>query len=92
MPAGAAKRHLVAVVISLLAGGFLYFDQAQAGTCQSVKAKGVAKNITTATLYAQADLKQTAISMKGKVTQATTNCERAGSDFRCKISAVVCPK
>jgi len=57
-----------------------------------VKAKGVAKNIATATLYAQADLQQTANSMKGRVTQATTNCERAGSEFKCKINAVVCPK
>jgi hypothetical protein len=46
----------------------------------------------TATLYAQADLKQTAKSMKGKVTQATTKCERLLSDYRCKIDAVVCPK
>jgi len=86
------KTTLVAAVICILAGGFLYVDQAQAGTCQPVKAKGVANTIATATLYAQADLKQTAKSMKGKVTQATTNCERAGSDFRCKINAVVCPK
>jgi hypothetical protein len=86
------KTTLVAAAICLLAGGFAYVDQAQAGTCQTVKAKGVAKTLTTATLYAQADLKQTAMSMKGKVTQATTNCERAGSDFKCKINAVVCPK
>jgi hypothetical protein len=86
------KTTLVAAVISLLAGGFACVDQAQAGTCQPVKAKGVAKNIATATLYAQADLKQTAKSMKGKVTQASTNCAPSGSEYRCKINAVVCPK
>jgi hypothetical protein len=57
-----------------------------------VKAKGVAKDLKTATLYAQADLKQTAKSMKGKVTSATTKCEKVFGDFHCKIDATVCPK
>jgi hypothetical protein len=86
------RTTLVAAVIAVLAIGFGSINPVQAGTCQPVKAKGVAKNLKTATLYAQADLKQTAKSMKGKVTQATTNCERVFSDFRCKIDAVVCPK
>jgi hypothetical protein len=64
---------------------------AAAGTCQSVKAKGVAEKMVTAQAYADADLKQTAKSMGGRVTQATTNCERVPSGFRCKIDAVVCP-
>jgi hypothetical protein len=64
----------------------------QAGTCQPVKAKGVAKDLKTATLYAQADLKQTARSLKGKVTQTTAKCDRAFGEFHCKIDAVVCPK
>ncbi len=86
------KTVLVAAVIASLAVGFGSVDSVQAGTCQPVKAKGVAKDLKTATLYAQADLKQTAKSMKGKVTQATTNCERVLSGFHCKIDAVVCPK
>jgi hypothetical protein len=64
----------------------------QAGTCQPVTARGVAKDLKTATLYAQADLKQTAKSMKGKVTQANTKCEKAFGEFRCKSEGVVCPK
>jgi hypothetical protein len=65
----------------------------QAGTCQSVKAKGVAKTVALATLYAQEDLQQTARSLKGRVTQATTNCNPTTSgEYRCKIEAVVCPK
>ena len=86
------RTTLVAAVIAILAVGLAHVDAVQAGTCQPVKAKGVAKDLKTATLYAQADLKQTAKSMKGKVTQATTNCERFGPDFHCKINAVVCPK
>ena len=65
---------------------------AQAGTCQPVKAKGVAKTLALATLYAQADLQQTAKSMKGKVTQTSTNCVPGPSNYKCKIDAVVCPK
>ena len=50
------------------------------------------KNIATATKYAQDDLKQTAKSLKGKVTQASTNCGPVADGYKCKISAVVCPK
>jgi hypothetical protein len=57
-----------------------------------VKAKGVANTLAKATLYAQADLKQTAKSMKGKVTAATTKCEKVFGDFHCHIDATVCPK
>jgi len=64
----------------------------QAGTCQPVPARGVAKDLKTATLYAQADLKQTAKTMKGKVTQTSTNCVPGPSNYKCKIDAVVCPK
>ncbi|MGE5260632.1 MAG: hypothetical protein ACM3MH_07115 [Actinomycetota bacterium] len=79
-----------AAALALLAVAF--GAPAQAGTCQTVRAKGVAKDLKTATLYAQADLKQTAKSMKGKVTQATTNCEKLFGDFHCHIDATVCPK
>jgi hypothetical protein len=86
------KVTVAAAVFATAAAALSFAEPVQAGTCQPVKAKGVAKTMATATLYAQADLKQTAKSMKGKVTQATTNCERVFSDFRCKIDAVVCPK
>ena len=86
------KITLAAAVFAVLAAAFSFAAPVQAGTCQTVKAKGVAKDLKTATLYAQADLKQTAKSMKGKVTSATTNCEKVFGDFHCKIEAVVCPK
>ena len=86
------RTMLAAAVLAALAACVIAVGPVQAGTCQPVKAKGVAKDLKTATLYAQADLKQTAKSMKGKVTQATTNCERVLSGFHCKIDAVVCPK
>ena len=83
---------LAAAAVAIVAVGFSFADPVQAGTCQPVKAKGVAKDLKTATLYAQADLKQTAKSMKGKVTQTTAKCGRLMSDFHCAIDAVVCPK
>jgi hypothetical protein len=85
------KTRLATAVVGMVAVlGFAL--PVEAGTCQSVKAKGVADKMVTAQAYAQADLKQTAKSMKGKVTQATTNCEKTPSGYRCKIDAVVCPK
>jgi len=86
------KITLAAGVFAVLAVAFSLAAPVQAGTCQTVKAKGVAKDLKTATLYAQADLKQTAKSMKGKVTGATTKCEKVFGDFHCKIDATVCPK
>ena len=86
------KVALTAVVIATVAATVSFAEPAQAGTCQPVKAKGVAKDLATATIFAQADLKQTAKSLGGKVTQTSTNCVPGPTGYRCKISAVVCPK
>ena len=32
------------------------------------------------------------VKAKGKVTQASTNCGPVADGYKCKISAVVCPK
>jgi hypothetical protein len=85
------KTRLATALIGIVAV-LSFTGPSAAGTCQSVKAKGVAPKMATAQAYAQADLKQTAKSMKGRVTQATTNCEGVPSGYRCKIDAVVCPK
>ncbi len=86
------KVTVAAAAFAICATAFSFTGPVQAGTCQTVKAKGVAKDLKTATLYAQADLKQTAKSMKGKVTAATTKCEKVFGDFHCHIDATVCPK
>jgi hypothetical protein len=85
------KTRLMTAVIGIVAA-LSFALPAEAGTCQSVKAKGVAAKMATAQAYAQADLKQTARSMGGHVTQASTNCVPGPSGYRCKIDAVVCPK
>jgi hypothetical protein len=46
----------------------------EAGTCVPVKAKGFANNIAKATTLAQIDLTKKAASLRGKVTQTSTNC------------------
>ena len=85
----------ISLFAALIAHLSLRRDFCGAGTgwnLSTVKAKGVGKNIATATKYAQDDLKQTAKSLKGKVTQASTNCGPVADGYKCKISAVVCPK
>jgi hypothetical protein len=47
---------LTAAIVASLVVGFSFAEPVQAGTCQTVRAKGVAKDMKTATLYAQADL------------------------------------
>jgi hypothetical protein len=86
------KFHLTIAVVAGLGCGLVWAGTAHAGTCQSVKAKGVGKSVAVATVYAQADLKQTANSLKGRVTQSSTSCGPATDGYKCKISAVVCPK
>jgi hypothetical protein len=83
---------LIAALFAVAACGLGFVEPAQAGTCQPVKAKGVGKTVGVATLYAQADLRQTAKGLGGRVTQSTTNCGPASDGYKCKISAVVCPK
>jgi hypothetical protein len=86
-----AQISLIAALIAGIACGLSFAGPVQAGTRQPVRAKGVGKTIAIATTYAQADLKQTAKALKGKVTQASTNCGAVPDGYRCKISAVVCP-
>jgi hypothetical protein len=86
------KVTVPAAAFAICAAAFSVTAPVQAGTCQPVKAKGVANTLAKATLYAQADLKQTAKSMKGNVTAATTKCEKVFGDFHCHIDATVCPK
>jgi hypothetical protein len=87
-----AKFTIVAGAIVALAAVLSVQGPVEAGTCQSVKAKGKGKNIAAATTLAQADLASKASALKGKVTQTSTNCVPGPTAVVCKISAVVCPK
>lgn len=87
-----ANLAVVACVIAALAAVFSPSAPVEAGTCQSVKAKGKGKNIAEATTLAQADLVREAAKIGGKITQTSTNCVPGPNNVVCKISAVVCPK
>jgi opacity protein-like surface antigen len=63
------KVTAAAAAIVMLAAASLAAP-VQAGNCQAIKAKGFADTLAKVTLYAQADLKQRALSMKGRVKSA----------------------
>ncbi len=83
--------HLIAGAFGIIAGLGLA-GTADAGTCMSVNAKGVANNVAKATALAQVNLQEKAKRRGGKVTQASTNCVPGPAGTVCNISAVVCPK
>ncbi len=87
------KVTMAAAALAVLAAAIGASGSVEAGTCQNVRAKGFAGSLTKATLYAQADLKQTAKAMKSKIKSATTSCQKVmGGNYYCKIDAVVCRK
>jgi hypothetical protein len=86
------NKVTVAAAIVMIAAVVNVAAPVQAGTCQTVKAKGLADTLAKATLYAQADLKQTALSMKGRVKSATTKCDKFMGKYHCIVDGVVCPK
>ena len=82
------KVVVAAAALAMLTAAFGVSGPVQAGTCQSVKAKGFADTLAKATLYAQADLKQTAKVMKGRVKSATTKCDKFMGKYHCIVDGV----
>jgi hypothetical protein len=80
--AGALLGALALTVIS---------GPALAGTCVPVTVKGHAPDPATATTKASAKLTQRAASLRGKVKNSSTNCQKMPGGFVCTTSAVVCP-
>jgi hypothetical protein len=85
------KVTAAAAAIVMLAAASLAAP-VQAGNCQAIKQRASPILSPRATLYAQADLKQTALSMKGRVKSATTKCEKFMGEYHCIVDAVICPK
>jgi hypothetical protein len=87
------KVTMAAAAFAVIAAAVGLSGPAEAGSCQMVRAKGFAGSLSKATLYAQADLKQTAKAMKSRIKSVTTNCQKVmGGNYYCKIDAVVCRK
>jgi hypothetical protein len=86
------KTLIACAAIGGVVAALSFAGPVKAGTCLPVRAKGEAKKMAAATTLAQINLKQKAINMGGKVTQASTNCVPGPIGFVCKINAVVCTK
>ena len=64
----------------------------QAGTCVPVTVKGRAADPATATTKASIKLTQRAASLRGRIKNSSTNCQKGPpGGFVCTTSAVVCP-
>jgi hypothetical protein len=87
----AVKNWMGVALAACLIAGFGAIEPAEAGTCMPVKAKGFGKNVTKATEAAQANLKDKAKAIRGKITQSSSNCSPNLLGTVCKIDAVVCP-
>jgi hypothetical protein len=67
-------------------------EPAQAGTCVPVTVKARAADPATATTKASIKLTQRAASLRGKIKNSSTNCQKGPpGGFVCTTSAVVCP-
>ena len=82
--AGALFASLGAVVIIA--------EPVQAGTCMPVTVKARAADPATATTKASIKLTQRAASLRGRIKNSSTNCQKGPpGGFVCMTSAVVCP-
>jgi hypothetical protein len=82
--AGALFASLAAVVVIA--------EPVQAGTCMPVTVKARAADPATATTKASIKLTQRAASLKGRIKNSSTNCQKGPpGGFVCMTSAVVCP-
>ena len=82
--AGALFASLSAVVVIA--------EPVQAGTCMPVTVKARAADPATATTKASIKLTQRAASLRGRIKNSSTNCQKGPpGGFVCMTSAVVCP-
>jgi hypothetical protein len=82
--AGALFASLGAVVVIA--------EPVQAGTCMPVTVKARAADPATATTKASIKLTQRAASLRGRIKNSSTNCQKGPpGGFVCMTSAVVCP-
>jgi membrane-bound ClpP family serine protease len=82
--AGALFASLAAVVVIA--------EPVQAGTCMPVTVKARAADPATATTKASIKLTQRAASLRGRIKNSSTNCQKGPpGGFVCMTSAVVCP-
>jgi hypothetical protein len=86
------KIVFAGVLLSALAALAVVAGPALAGTCVAVSVKGRGPDPATATTKAAVKLTQRAATLRGKVKNSSTSCQKgAPGGFVCNTSAVVCP-
>ncbi|MGH6824446.1 MAG: hypothetical protein ACREC7_01870 [Methyloceanibacter sp.] len=86
------KVSIAGVLLSAVAAFAVVAEPALAGTCVPVTVKGRGPDPATATTKAAVKLTQRAASLRGKVKNSSTNCQKGPpGGFVCTTSAVVCP-
>lgn len=85
------KAAIAGALLAALAGTFAA-EPVQAGTCMAVTVKGRAADPATATTKASIKLTQRAASLRGRIKNSSTNCQKGPpGGFVCTTSAVICP-
>lgn len=82
----------VAALLGALVAGAFAAEPVQAGTCVPVTVRGRAADPATATTKAAVKLTQRAASLRGKIKNSSTNCQKGPpGGVVCTTSAVICP-
>ena len=83
---------IAGALLAALAAAAFIAEPVQAGTCVPVTVKGRAADPATATTKASIKLTQRAASLRGRIKNSSTNCQKGPpGGFVCTTSAVVCP-
>jgi hypothetical protein len=86
------KVAIAGGLLAALAIGAFVAGPVQAGTCVPVTVKGRAANPATATTKASIKLTQRAASLRGRIKNSSTNCQKGPpGGFVCTTSAIICP-
>ena len=86
------KTAIAGAVLAALAVGAFVAGPVQAGTCMAVTVKGRAADPAAATTKASIKLTQRAASLRGRIKNSSTNCQKGPpGGFVCTTSAVICP-
>ena len=87
-----SKVAIAGALLAALAVGAFVAVPVQAGTCMAVTVKGRAADPATATTKASIKLTQRAASLKGRIKNSSTNCQKGPpGGFVCTTSAIICP-
>ena len=87
-----SKVLIACAVLGAIAACAMMAEPAQAGTCVPVTVKARAADPATATTKASIKLTQRAASLRGRIKNSSTNCQKGPpGGFVCTTSAIVCP-